>query len=978
MGLGEDEFKQRKDYLELQDSDIELLRKFAEPLREIHPVVMDEFYNRVQAFPATRDYLHESSLVQRLRKKQADYFSDLLNGNFDRTYLENRLKLGLTHQQVGLPTNLYIGGYAKFLITLIPKLTALVSNDLDTLINIVLALMKVIFLDVNLVLDTYACVDKLEIQALKDYSEKLVCNIPLGLIVVSRDLHIISSNQYIDDQFGISHIIMKDTLLTRYFPGSGLHDRANEVLSTGKSQVGVQLEIQNSKHSLIHCEVSLTPLNMELANADNATQPALLITLEDLTERDILINNTRAYDNRVRAILDNVAESIITIDQNGIIESFNPAAEKLFGYTANEVIGRNIKLLMPSPYKEKHDDFLQEYARTLERHCLDKGYREVEGLRKDKTTFSIDLSISELMLPDKKMYIGMIRDISQRKRSEAEMAKLSLAIEQTADMVVITDADGVIEYVNCGFENTTGYQRDQAIGNRPSILKSGLQKPSFYKTLWQQLKNGMVYQDIFINRKKNGDLYYEEKTITPLRNTRGDITHYISTGKDITERMHTQKRLQFLAHHDILTSLPNRLLFKDRISHAISQANRHKNKFALLFLDLDRFKKINDSLGHNIGDKLLQKVSVRLQQILRKDDTVSRLSGDEFAILLSDIAHADNILPIIKKIIQQFNNPFTIDERELFVSTSIGISIYPDDGDNPDALLKNADTAMYAAKRLSPGDFSFYTADMNSMASIHLQLENDLRYALQRKQFILVYQPQFSSKDTSSVIGAEVLLRWQHPKHGLLIPEKFIPLLEDTGMIKQVGEWVIHESCRQLREWHDAGFPLPRLAINIAPHQLNPGKLVDTILSSLEEYNLSPNCIELEITESSLLQNERRSIEILKTLNSRGIYIAMDDFGTGYSSLSYLQRLPINTLKIDRSFINHIPNVNEDCALTRAIIAMGCSLNLHIIAEGVETNEQLEFLRKLGCNGVQGYLLAHPMVASELQDSLTPLFKQKH
>ena len=970
LGLTDAEFSQRKRFLDLSEQDVQLLRDFAEPLRNVHHKIMDAFYDHLQAFPQTQDFMRDPKLVQRLRQKQESYFNELLAGQYDKPYLYSRLRLGIVHQQIGLSVDWYIGAYSKFLTSLITELAPLAGDDVEKLLDIVIAVIKVVFLDILLVLDTYTHADKRTIKMLKDYSENLVCNIPQGLIVVAQDLTIVSANQYMDEKFGISHLTMPGTTLIRYFPGSGLHDRAIEVLTTGRPQYGVRLALENGEAEFSHCDISLTPITLNGCEAEGMFQPALLIMLEDTSERDALIETTRDYDNWVRAILENVAEGIITFDQDGLIESFNPAAERLFGFQAVEIIGTNVKRLMPGFYGESHDDFLHEYIRSSERRHLGQGFREVDGQRKDGTRFPMDLSISELVLPDKLLFISIVRDISQRKHDEAEMAKLSLAIEQTADAIMITDRHGVIEYVNGGFENTTGYTRSKAIGQRASILKSGVQDAGFFAKLWQQVEEGNVFQDIFINRKKNGDLYYEEKTITPLRDRSGNITHYVSTGKDITERMRTQKRLQFLAHHDVLTTLPNRLLFMDRIEQEIAHAKRHRTRIALLFLDLDRFKKINDTLGHSIGDRLLKQLAARLKHCLRQEDTVARLSGDEFAVLLSNFRQPDDVLPITHKLLQQFSEPFLIDSHELFITTSIGIAVYPDDGDDADTLLKHADTAMYAAKATGRGSFSFYTPDMNAMASMHLQLENELRHALQREQFHLVYQPQFSITQPDTILGAEVLIRWRHPTHGLLRPAEFIPLLEDTGIIDQVGKWIIRSACAQLRAWYDQHSQLMRLAINIAPLQLSATDFVDMVLDALADFDLPPSCLELEITESSLMQDEGRAVEVLKTLNDAGIQIAMDDFGTGYSSLSYLRRLPVNTLKIDRSFIRQIPHVSSDCELTRAIIAMGRSLNLRVVAEGVETHEQLDYLREQGCDGVQGFLLGRPLMAPEFYNDL--------
>lgn len=834
MGLDDAELEQRKAYLGLDAADTALLRRFAETLQSVHPRIMDAFYAHLQQFPATRAYLQDPATVTRLRQAQEKYFTDLLHGPYDHAYLRDRLQVGLTHQRIGLESRWYIGAYTKFLVSLLPELRSCVGEDTDALIGIISALLKVVFLDINLVLDTYA-----------------------------------------------------------------------------------------------------------------------------------------ASDNRVRAIMDSVAESVITIDEAGIIESFNPAAERLFGYQANQVTGENIKLLMPSPYREHHDEYLHRFCSTGEKRCIGLGFREVEGLHKDGGTFPMELSISEMRLPERRLFIGIVRDITARRRDEAEMAKLSTAIEQTADSIMITDARGIIEYVNAGFEKTTGYRREEVIGQKPSVIQSGLQSSDFYRSLWSTILAGSVFQDILINRKKNGTLYYEEKTITPLRDVHGTITHFVSTGKDITERMRTQERLQYLAHHDVLTDLPNRLLFMDRLSQAITRARRTGRLIGLLFMDLDRFKKINDTLGHPVGDQLLKELSQRLRFCLREDDTIARLSGDEFAILLPDLHTVDDILPITNKILSQYHLPFHIDGHELFITTSIGIALHPTDGADPATLLKNADTAMYAAKHRGRGSFSFYTPDMNAMADLHLQMENELRHALDRNELHMVFQPQFAIGNTPELLGVEALLRWRHPELGDIDPVQFIPLLEDTGLIIPVGEWILRSAFAQLRHWHDSDIRVPCMSINIAPRQLTDDNFVPFILASLAEYNLPAECIELEITESSMMQNEEDAIDVLRKLDATGVRIAMDDFGTGYSSLSYLQRLPVRTLKIDQSFIQQIAHDNDDSELTRAIVAMGHNLNLRVIAEGVETQAQLDYIQSHGCDGVQGYYLGRPLPAEELSQTLS-------
>lgn len=972
MRLDDAELEQRKAYLGLDAADTALLRRFAETLQSVHPRIMDAFYAHLQQFPATRAYLQDPATVTRLRQAQEKYFADLLHGPYDHAYLRDRLQVGLAHQRIGLESRWYIGAYTKFLVSLLPELRSFVGEDTDALIRIISALLKVVFLDINLVLDTYAAADKQAIQALREHAENLICNIPLGLIVVAQDLTVLSANSFIDKHLGYRHDEIKGQNLITLFPASGLRDRAMEVLRTQQPQLGVELTLKTPRGRYVRCETSLSPIHFPGAPALlGGAQAALLIVCEDISEHDELINRTQASDNRVRAIMDSVAESVITIDEAGIIESFNPAAERLFGYPASQVIGKNIKLLMPSPYREHHDEYLQRFCSTGEKRCIGLGFREVEGLHKDGDTFPMELSISEMRLPERRLFIGIVRDITARRRDEAEMAKLSTAIEQTADSIMITDAGGIIEYVNAGFEKTTGYRREEVIGQKPSVIQSGLQSGDFYRSLWSTILAGSVFQDILINRKKNGTLYYEEKTITPLRDIHGAITHFVSTGKDITERMRTQERLQYLAHHDVLTDLPNRLLFMDRLSQAITRARRTGRLIGLLFMDLDRFKKINDTLGHPVGDQLLKELSQRLRFCLREDDTVARLSGDEFAILLPDLHAVDDILPITNKILSQYHLPFHIDGHELFITTSIGIAIHPTDGADPATLLKNADTAMYAAKHRGRGSFSFYTPDMNAMADLHLHMENELRHALDRNELHMVFQPQFALGNTPELLGVEALLRWRHPELGDIDPVQFIPLLEDTGLIIPVGEWILRSAFAQLRRWHDSDIRVPCMSINIAPRQLSDDNFVPFILACLAEYSLPAECIELEITESSMMQNEEDAIDVLRKLDATGVRIAMDDFGTGYSSLSYLQRLPVRTLKIDQSFIQQIAHDNDDSELTRAIVAMGHNLNLRVIAEGVETQAQLDYIQSHGCDGVQGYYLGRPLPAEELSQTLT-------
>lgn len=551
-------------------------------------------------------------------------------------------------------------------------------------------------------------------------------------------------------------------------------------------------------------------------------------------------------------------------------------------------------------------------------------------------------------------------EVTKRRRAQAEALKLSSALTHAADAVMVTNREGRIEYVNPAFEAITGFTREEVFGKTPDILRSDEQDAEVFNAMWRAIQKGEVYRCELVNRRKDGSTYHEEKTITPLKDAHGRITHFIATGIDISERIRTQEKLEYMAHHDAVTGLPNRVLLLDRVAQALARAQRDGRNVAVMFIDLDGFKAINDTVGHHFGDRFLGEVAARLQATVREEDTVARLGGDEFAIVLEGVNSMVDTGKIARKLIRDLAAPFLVDGREMYVTGSIGIARHPVDGTDVHSLLRKADGAMYRAKQDGKNTYRFYSDVEGEEDTARLELEQQLRRAVERREFIVYYQPQVSI-DTSAVVGVEALLRWQHPQLGIVEPGRFIPLLEDTGLIVEVGDWVLREVCRHAVSWQALGLPPVRVAVNLSSKQFTKRDLVGEIARTLDETGVDPKRLNIEITEGTLASKIDSTVKTLEKLNALGITISVDDFGVGYSSLNYLKRFPIHKLKIDQSFVRDVTTDTNDAAIASAIIALAHKLNLEVIAEGVETLEQLFFLSRQGCHEVQGHLISPPL-----------------
>ncbi|HYE37074.1 EAL domain-containing response regulator [Methylocaldum sp.] len=561
------------------------------------------------------------------------------------------------------------------------------------------------------------------------------------------------------------------------------------------------------------------------------------------------------------------------------------------------------------------------------------------------------------------------RLLDAQKESEKRDRIAATVFHNAAEGVLITDAETRIIAVNPAFSSITGYTTEEVVGNTPSILSSGKHDKEFYRRMWESIDLTGQWQGEIWNKRKNNDIYPQWLTINVVRDTEGRLLNYIATVSDITERKQIEDRLRNLAHYDTLTGLPNRELFNTRLNEAINRTRHNNTDLALLFIDLDRFKTVNDSLGHNAGDELLRQVAARLKQSVRESDVTARLGGDEFTVILENMTEPQKAEIVAQKIIHALNKPVNLHGHQIFISPSIGIAFYPSDATDIEELVKNADRAMYTAKREGRNTFKFYSPGMNAAALERLALETQLRWALEKNQFVLNYQPQIDLQ-TGAVIGVEALIRWDHPDLGLVPPDQFIPLLEETNLILPVGEWVLRTGCRQLREWHTLGLYPLRLAANISVRQYRLDHLVPLLDAIIAETQVDPSCLELEITESIMIENLDATLQIFEAFRKRGIRISIDDFGTGYSSLSYLQRLPIDALKIDRSFIQNIHTSASDMTITKAIISLAHSLGIKVIAEGIENSRHLDLLREEHCEEGQGYFINQPLPAPILTNWL--------
>jgi len=659
-------------------------------------------------------------------------------------------------------------------------------------------------------------------------------------------------------------------------------------------------------------------------------------------------------------ILESISDAFVAVDRNWRFTYLNAKAEQLFRMRSRRLIGRVCWELFP------------EGVRTVGYRRLNEAMRDGHEVEYLEYSLRFGIWYEVKAYPHAQGLSIYFRDVTERVAAEQKLRLHERAIEATVNAIVITTArrqQYSIVHVNPAFERITGYTAAEVIGRNCRFLQGAdTDQPELanLRTLLRTQKEGRV---TLRNYRKDGTLFYNELHVAPVRNAKGYVTHFVGVLNDITETKRYQDELEHHVNHDTLTGLPNRHLLHDRLQQAMFRANRRELQCAVMFLDLDHFKLVNDGLGHHIGDLLLKNVAAELLNILRPEDTVARFGGDEFVLVATEVQHLTDLTDIAERVVSRLSMPRRIENEEIAVSASIGIAVYPGDGDTIESLLRNADAAMYHAKERGRNTYSFYQKEMNVSISEKFAMKTKLAKAVDNGELRLQYQPQAGARDIR-IVGFEALLRWFHPEFGRVAPDRFIPLAEETGLIVPIGEWVLREACTFAADLREQGVEFGRVAVNLSARQFYQATLAKAIDRVLGETGLPAECLELEITESMMMGNTEKVLRILSELKEMKVQLAVDDFGTGYSSLGYLRRFPIDRLKIDRSFIDDVPASQHDSTIAKAIVSLAHNLGLQVIAEGVETHAQLDFLAQNGCDEIQGYLLSRPLDEQAARDFL--------
>ncbi|MFZ5863268.1 MAG: EAL domain-containing protein [Nitrospirota bacterium] len=1129
IGVDQHDVERRKAFLDFTAHDAALLKALHARLVERSSEFADRFYAHLSGFEETRAFLADAATVERLKRSQAAYFNSLTSGNYAGDYVENRIRVGETHHRIGLGPKWYLGAYSRYLCELLGTLWDVAANDSRRAVDMARALVKVVFFDVGLTLDTYHQIDRWTIEELQTHAQRIVSNIPSGVLVLSADLRVLFANRAFLDLVGKPSNLVIGMPLEAFFPARRWWDRVARLLGIGerRSQI-MDVELVNGEETR-QIELTLVPIARASGDADHADsdRARLLLVLDDVTDKKLAETALRESQRSLSTLIDNLPGAVYRCanDPDWTVQYMSPGVAGITGFKAEDFLQRRVlygNLIHPDDqepvwvgvqdavaakrpfvlrYRIRTADGDERWvweqgrgvysdqgelmalegfiADTTERRWADEAFgiiaRDASSLvgsqffssltksmaaalrvrwafiarpsdsdgsryriisfwtgtdwadsfeypikgtpcerviREAFQFFPSDVQsrfpedvwlrehgvVSYMAVPlfdsaghplghmgvmdDRVMDSALplesiLRIFAARAGAELERQTAEEAlreseeryrdvVENAHDMIQSVDPDGRVLFVNRAWLDTMGY-REYEVSSITLFDLIHRESVDRFREHFQRLAAGespVLIETVFV--AKDGRVIPLEGSATG-QYVDGRLVSTHAIFRNITERKEWEARLAQVTRHDALTNLPNRAVFLDRLDQALVRVRtgRSERPLAVLILDLDRFKLVNETLGHAAGDRMLSAVAERLSGVLRDGDTVARLGGDEFAVLLPELAKVSDSAMVVGKIFAALRAPFVVDSHELFVGASIGVSVAPDDGDESGTLLKHADAAMYRAKDQGRNTFQLYSPAMNVSQLERLSLESSLRHALDRDEFVVYYQPQVEL-ESGLVVGMEALVRWRHPEWGLVAPARFIPVAEETGLIVPIGERVMSLACAQNRRWQEQGVAPFCVSVNLSARQFQQPDLKDVVARVLRESGLDPKWLDLELTETLLMSDADRTVSAINTLHAMGIGLALDDFGTGYSSLSYLKRYPIDTIKIDKSFVRHITTDSDDAAIATAIIAMAHSLKLTVVAEGVETEEQRAFLVQRRCDAVQGYLFTPPIPADDI------------
>ncbi len=990
--------RERMEFLELDEADAERLRAIHDELERVRESCIDKFYAHLTRFGPTSALLLNHD-VSRLRKTQAAHFSSLTAGRYDGPYCRARRHVGEAHQRIGLAPEWYLGVYRKYVSAMLPALWEACGQSPSELRQAVDSLLKVLFLDIGLALDAYFEADRREIDAAREQAEQvgrifqatslsvgteylsMLCKELSSMLGVSYAMVSVVEEQHLD--FATTVALVRNGRDLSSFRYQLRGSPCESVLHKGVciypdglralfpqdeplQQMGLECYAGIPLHGRAGTPIGVLSVFCErpLSDPQRAARLLEVFSLRAETELERLrIEEQMAGSMALfHAAFSQAAVGMLHVSRELTILRANSRAARLFDADAADLIGHPLFKYLACAEQldalarlQAPDDVLRFEHRCTGADCQERVFR---------------IAVSVVHHAADAHYLQfVIEDISLAHRLQDQLRLQRRVLEQLQSGVVIADAqlpDRPVVYVNPAFCQMTGFAPGEVLGREAGfLLGDRLQAPESVLELRQALREGREIRTSLLSRRKDGSTFWSEVFVAPVLDEHGQTTHLIGILSDISQMRVAQDQLAHHATHDALTQLPNRNLLEDRLRQAIRYAQRRDHLVAVLFIDVDEFKFVNDSWGHEAGDQLLVELSRRLQQLLRAEDTVARYGGDEFVVLLHDMPDTARIRSVCASIMASVSQPFSMGEHELHPSVSIGVALYPQDTPDPAALYRYADMALYRAKDLGRANVHFYSEELNERLQERVRLEAALRSTLRGEGLTVAFQP-IVELNNGRPVAVESLARWQHPRLGVVPPDRFIRVAEEAGLITELGRTVLRESCRHLRAWLDAGHAALQMSVNVSARQFREPDLVQQVAEALNDFDVPAPLLCLEITESVMLQDTKSNELTIHRLRDLGVSLAMDDFGTGYSSLSYLRRLPFDKVKIDRSFISELTSNPSDAALARSIISMAHDLGIAVVAEGVETPEQCQFLRRHGCDLIQGYLYSRPLPASEL------------